>query len=173
MATGFTLAHRVDLNETLAGSGPATYLPDWRFDVNVVRTDDSGTQAALNEAAALARGLDARIRLIAPIAVPYRQPLETPPVPASFYESKLGEAARRVGVDARVEIYLCRDTDALLSAVLPHRAVVVLGGRRRWWPTREEALARRLRRLGHEVIFVDSAKGKAESTVEVKEQCLT
>jgi hypothetical protein len=35
-------------------------------------------------------------------------------------------------------------------------SIVVLGGRKRWWPTREKKLARQLRRAGHEVVFKET-----------------
>jgi len=35
--------------------------------------------------------------------------------------------------------------------------LVVIGGRQHWWwPTQEKALARTLRRAGHEVIFTET-----------------
>jgi hypothetical protein len=52
-------------------------------------------------------------------------------------------------------MYLCRDSSETLLAVLKPRSLVVIGGRRRWWPTREERLAKKLRGAGHEVIFAE------------------
>jgi len=35
-------------------------------------------------------------------------------------------------------------------------SIVILGGRKRWWPTKEERLARQLRRAGYEVLFKET-----------------
>jgi len=43
-----------------------------------------------------------------------------------------------------------------LKAVLSQRSLVVVGGHKRWWPTPEKRLARKLRRAGHEVIFTET-----------------
>jgi hypothetical protein len=40
-----------------------------------------------------------------------------------------------------------------LAAVLEPHSLIVLGARKRWWPTQEKRLARKLRRAGHEVIL--------------------
>ena len=53
-------------------------------------------------------------------------------------------------------IYLCRDRVETLTAVLSPHSLVVIGGRKRWWPTAEKRLARKLRRAGHEVIFTET-----------------
>jgi hypothetical protein len=44
----------------------------------------------------------------------------------------------------------------ILAWVLGPHSLVVVGGRRRWLPTREKSLARNLRSAGHEVIFTDT-----------------
>ena len=59
------------------------------------------------------------------------------------------------GIGTGVRLYLCRDqTEALRSVLKPH-SLVVIGGNRGWWPTREKRLARQLRRAGHEVVFAE------------------
>jgi hypothetical protein len=44
----------------------------------------------------------------------------------------------------------------MLTAVLDPNSLVVVGGRKRFWPTQEELLAKTLRRQGHEVIFAET-----------------
>ena len=58
--------------------------------------------------------------------------------------------------DRYFELKRPRDPAETLAAVLKPDSVVVLGGRKRWWPTTEERLARKLRRIGHEVIFTET-----------------
>jgi len=59
-------------------------------------------------------------------------------------------------VETSVHIYLCRDRFETLASVLSPRSIVVLGGRKRWWPTREKSLASKLRKAGHEVVFKET-----------------
>jgi alkylated DNA repair dioxygenase AlkB len=59
-------------------------------------------------------------------------------------------------VETTVRICLCRDRWEALEVLLEPRSLVVLGGRKRWWPTRESRLAQKLRRAGHEVILTET-----------------
>jgi hypothetical protein len=100
--------------------------------------------------------LNARITLLAAQVVPYPLPLESPPVPRDFQESQFAAIMRQSSVEATVRLYLCREPVETLAAVLRPASLVVLGGRRRWWPTAEQKLARRLRRAGHDVILAET-----------------
>ena len=127
-----------------------------RLEVAVVFTSPAATMAALHEAGVLARRLNARISLLVPQIVPYPAPLESPPVLLDFSEQWIREIAAQSPVQTAVQIYLCRDPAGTLQSVLPPRSLVVIGGRKRWWATREKILARKLRRAGHEVIFTET-----------------
>lgn len=145
------------------GSGtPAdASAPGRPLEVNVLCTGVPTTVKAMESAVELARGLNARLRLLVAQVVPYAVPLETPPVLVEFQEALFRDLAQGYGVETRVDIFLCRDAgEAFVRQLSPH-SVVVLGTRKRWWPTTEEKLARRLRRLGHEVLVVC---GKKENT---------
>jgi hypothetical protein len=127
--------------------------------VNVIFTDPQATAAALHCAQSFARELGACICLRAVIAVPLRLPLEQPPVSVAFLQENLRKLASQVaeeGFDPAVHLYLCRDRIPALLQVLSPNSLVVLGGRKHWWPTAESKLARALRAKGHRVIFVDS-----------------
>ncbi|MBI4910010.1 MAG: universal stress protein [Acidobacteria bacterium] len=125
------------------------------LDVHVICTNIPGTIQAIEHAAALAKDLHARIRLLVPQVVHYSLPLDSPPVLVEFSESRYRRLAERLDVEVDVEIYLCRDATETLMHRLAEHSLVVLGGRQRWWwPTQESLLARTLRRLGHEVAFV-------------------
>lgn len=127
-----------------------------RLEVAVVFTSAASTIAALRKAGALADRLRARINLVVPQVVPHPLPLESPPVLLDFSERRFREIATESPVETTVQIYLCRDRLETLKSVLARRSLVVIGGRKRWWPTREESLARKLRRAGHEVIFTET-----------------
>ena len=124
-----------------------------KLNVFVIFTSVNATLQALKEAGNLAHQLNGRIMLVAPQVVPYPLPLTSPPVLLDWNERRLRVIANQSAVETIVRIYLCRDPwQALEHALRPH-SLVVVGGRKRWWPTRESRLARRLRRAGHEVIL--------------------
>jgi hypothetical protein len=124
--------------------------------IDVVFTTVEATLAALRKAGDLASRLNARIHLVVPQVVPYPSPLSSPPVLLDFNERRFRVIAGESSVETTVLLYLCRDSWQVLSTVLRPHSLVVVGGRRRWWPTAEERLARRLRRSGHEVIFTET-----------------
>jgi hypothetical protein len=127
-----------------------------RLNIDVVFTSIEATLGALQKAADLANRLAARITLVVPQVVPYPLPLGSPPVLLDWNERRFRVIAEESPVETTVQIYLCRDRLQTLSAVLKAHSVVVVGGRRRWWPTWETRLARTLRRAGHEVIFAQA-----------------
>jgi hypothetical protein len=127
-----------------------------RLDVAVVFTSAGATLAALRKAGVLASHLGGRITLLVTQVVPYPLALENPPVPVDFTENRLSAIATESPVETVVRVYLCRDRFTTLAAALKPHSLVVLGGNRRWWPTPEQVLARRLRRAGHEVIFAEA-----------------
>ena len=143
---------------------PETGAPDrpWGSDANsemdlcVVFTSVKATLAALRTAGALASRLRCRITLVVPQVVPYPLPLTSPPVLIDLAERQFRVLASQSPVETIVRIYLCRDREDALTQMLKPRSLLVVGGRRRWWPTRETRLARRLRRAGHEVVFVET-----------------
>ena len=132
---------------------PTGVEADQQLNIAVVFTSVESTLAALKEAGNLANSLGARIKLVVPQVVPYPLPLETPPVLVEFNESRFRVMASESPVETNVHIYLCRDRFEALTAALTPGSIVVLGGRKRWWPTKDETLARQLRRAGHEVLF--------------------
>jgi hypothetical protein len=126
-----------------------------KLDISVVFTAVDATLAALKEAGNLAGSLGARITLIVPQIVPYPLPLTSPPVLVDFNERRLRVIASNCRVETRVSIYLCRNSLETLQSVLKPHSLVVVGSRKRWWPTADKRLARKLRRLGHRVIVTE------------------
>lgn len=127
-----------------------------RLEIAVVFTSATPTAAALKKAGVLADRLSARINLVVPQIVPYPLPLESPPVLIEFGEHRFRDIVQESKVETTVQIYLCRDRLETLKSVLTLHSLVVIGGRKRWWPTQEKSLARKLRRAGHEVIFTET-----------------
>jgi hypothetical protein len=126
------------------------------LEVNVIFTDEKRARAALKCAGALARSLQAHLNLVVVKQVPLAFPLERPPIPVSFTEEKLHEFASeglQGPMDTTVQLYYCRNRlKGLLQALKP-KSLVVIGGRRKLWPTKESRLAATLRAEGHQVIF--------------------
>jgi hypothetical protein len=128
---------------------------DDRLDVSVLCTKMPATANELEVAAELARGLHARIHLLVAREVSYAVPLESSPVLVEFQEAHLRKIAEAYGGDIRVDVLLCRNAEeAFVQNLLPH-SLVVVGTRKRWWPTREERLAQRLQNSGHAVLLID------------------
>ena len=133
-----------------------TREPQGKLTITVVFTSVESTLTALKEAGVLANKLNARITLVVPQVVPYPLPLESPPVLIEFNERRFRVLASQSPVETSVRIYLCRDGLQTLTSLLRPGSLVVLGGRKRWWPTREKTLARHLSHAGHEVIFTET-----------------
>ncbi len=121
--------------------------------IAVVFTTVQATIAALKEAGTLASNLGGRITLLVPQVVPYPLPLGESPIVREFNERRFRVIANSSPVETNVQIYLCRAALETLAKVLNPRSLVVIGGKDRWWSTREKRLARRLRMAGHEVVF--------------------
>lgn len=137
--------------ETPEGSGPG------RLEVNVIFTDPQATVAALKTAGVLARDLGACIQVRAAIAVPYKLPLDKPPVSVGFLQNLLYRLICRSDLgtfEPSVHLYICRDQIEALVRVLRPNSLVVMSGREHWWPTAERRIAKALRSKGHRVVFV-------------------
>jgi hypothetical protein len=130
--------------------------PSNELEINLIFTDHQGTLSALRTAGTLAHQLRAHIKLLVPRAVPYAFPLASPPVSIQFTERRLLDLAHRGthgSMVISVQVYLCRDRRLCLLEALRPQSLVVVGGRVRWWPTKETKLARMLQFAGHQVIF--------------------
>ena len=142
---------------------PATGIPDEsateeaksNLSITVLFTTIEPTLSALRMAGTLANRLKACLTLIVPQIIPYPLPLTSPPVLLDFNERRFRVIAGECPVETAVQIYLCRDRYDLLARALKPHSVVVIGSRKRWWPTAEKRLCRRLRRVGHEVVLAE------------------
>jgi hypothetical protein len=87
--------------------------------------------------------------------VPYTLPLEKRALPEGFLENQVRALKRDFPAELSVRICLCRHPRQGLREVLEPHSLIVMGGRKRWWPTEEQRLARFLQSSGHQVMFVD------------------
>jgi hypothetical protein len=141
-------------NPVREGKDELRISPDLQRSVFVIFTSTSQTLKALEKAAEMARPLSAGIGILALQVVPSPLPLERPPVSFEFIVRRFQELISRFPRNARVHAYVCRDQTEALKRILPPNSPVVIGAKKRWWPTRDGRLARRLRRAGHEVTLV-------------------
>jgi hypothetical protein len=153
MSTTYQVADRLGRTTGRETSGISDREP---MEVNVIYTEPKATNGALNVAESLAEGLGAAIRLRAAISVPLRLGLDQCPVSIPFMEELLaGLVGERNGCEHTVHLYVCRDAMQTLLREMKPKSIVVVGGRRRWWPTATSRLERVLRTKGHRVVFVD------------------
>ena len=115
------------------------------------------TRAALAYAAEFATGLNARIRLIDVHVVPYGFPLDRPTVRPQHLKRRLRQLARESQLPISAEIVYARDWEQGLRRSLAPGSLLLMAIRRSWWPTSDKRLAARLRKLGHQVAWVESA----------------
>ena len=114
------------------------------------------TRAALKYAANLVNDLNARIRLIDVHVVPYGVPLNEPTVHPKHLTRRLRQLAQESTVPVSAEIVYARDWEQGLRRSLAPGSVVLMAIQRSWWRTSEKRLAARLRRVGHQVLWVES-----------------
>jgi len=126
-----------------------------RIEVVIPHKSPEGTRAALEYAAVLGIGLNLTARLVDVHVVPYALPIEKPSVQREHLENNL----RRVSASSRVpvtpELILARDWEDGLRRSLRPRSVVLIPIRKKWWKSQDKRMAERLRKHGHQVIWVE------------------
>ena len=123
------------------------------MEIVVLHTTVAETLEALKTAARLATGLSARIRLLVLEVVPYPLPLDRPNVPLPFTKRRFRTLAANSSVETNVDIHLVRDPHKAIESVLEPHSVIVTGAQRSWWPNARTRVAKRLERLGHQVVW--------------------
>jgi hypothetical protein len=143
------------LETALSGgrTAPALDRQSGSLEVVVLHTNTKTTLRSLRTAAELAAGLAARIRLLVLQVVPYPLEIESPGVPLEFTRRRFRTVASNARVDTLIDIRLGRDRRGMLESALNPGSVVVLE-RGAWW-TSEHRLAKRLARLGHQVVLIN------------------
>jgi hypothetical protein len=127
--------------------------------VYVVFTSIDETLAAVRFAGEFAAALGASLTLVHFRTVPYVLPVDAPnglsPVETDAFVDRLGDAACETGITVRVRVYLCRNVQHVIPLAFKPHSMIVMAGRRTWWPTRTERWRRTLEAAGHFVVFVD------------------
>jgi hypothetical protein len=139
---------------TIRDDGLPQISPECELAVFVVFTSVSWTLKALEKAREIARPVGAKIVVVAVHVVPYPLALHEPPVPMEFVIRRFEEKVREFPERTYVSAYLCRDLKEAFKRILSRNSPVIIGVKKRWFPGRDERLARKLRRSGHDVILV-------------------
>jgi hypothetical protein len=137
-------------------TSPGTNEADREVEVTVIFTSVTATLAAIHRAGVLLNGLNGRISLVSAQSVPYPLSLESPAVSLDFNKQRLIDIASESPIETTVHLYLCRWRLETLALALKPGAVVVIGARKRWWPTWETRIARRLERCGFQVVLLET-----------------
>ncbi len=144
------------LSEVPVSASPgATCASGRQLEVALLFTSAEVTVSALEKTAALLRGLDARINLVAIQTVPYRLALNNPPVSISFNEQRLQNIASESPIETAAYLYICRCPFETLTSVLNPDSVLIVGTRKRWWPTWERRLAGKLESAGFRIVLLE------------------
>ena len=138
---------------------PERFDPAIRTDtVYVLFTSIDETLAAVRMAGDFARALGVPVTVIHFRTVPYALPVDAPcgmsPVETDAFITRL----RAEGADIRVRVYLCRDEQQAIPFAFNRHSLIVIAGRRSWWPGHSEQWRRMLEAAGHFVVFVDASE---------------
>ena len=126
--------------------------------VNVVYTGPDSTITALRAAELLVRSLGMTVHIRVMVAVPRQLAIELAFNSVDFLKRLLTDLIERNSsghFEYVLHIYVCRDRVETLLKVLPPSSLLVIGGRRRLWPTAESRLSKAAISAGHSVAFVD------------------
>ena len=108
------------------------------------------TRAALTTAERYSIGLNAAVRLIKVLVVPFPNELEYPAIAIPFLREQLGSFECALPVKA--ELYSAREEQATILRLTHAGSVVLIASKKRPWLTREERLASALRKAGTRVV---------------------
>ena len=134
---------------------PASNLPD--LQIVIPHRTAQLTRAALKYAAGLAKDLNVRLRLIDVHVVPWGVPLDEPAVNPKYLARRIRSLAQETALPVSAEVVYARDWEQGLRRSLGPGSLVLMAIQRSWWRTSDKRMAARLRKLGHQVIWVECA----------------
>jgi len=128
------------------------------IEVVVLYTEPAVTAAVLSRVRSLTAGLNARVSLVAAHTLPYPLPFVCPEAAHAHLVEQLVELAGECPIPVTPQVVMARDRDEGIRFLLKPASTVLVGTRRRLFPSHEERLARTLARDGHKValIHIDS-----------------
>lgn len=131
--------------------------------VYVVYTTLEDTLAAARVAGDFAKALEVPVTIIHFRPVPFPLPVDEPTGMSPVETEEFLTCLQAEGLDVRVRVCLCRDARQAIPSAFQSHSLVVVAGRRSWWPTESERWRRTLEAAGHFVVFVDKSEHKERS----------
>jgi len=132
---------------------PAVNIPD--LQLVIPHRSPELTRSALKYAETLAMDLNVRLRLIDVHVVPYGVPLDEPTVDPRHLARRIRSLATESELPISAEVIYARDWEQGFRRALAPGSLVLMAMKRSWWPTKDKRLAARLRKLGHQVMWVE------------------
>jgi hypothetical protein len=129
--------------------------------VYVLYTDVEETLCAVRVADQLASAIGGGVTVIHFRMFGFAEPLDHPAGPSPVEAAAFTAGLAAEDCDARVRVCLCRDARQAIRSVIDRHSLVVIGGRRRWWPTPSSRWRRTLEEEGYAVVFVPTSPGTA------------
>ncbi len=126
--------------------------------VYVVYTTVDETFAALRVADDFAKALGVPVTVVHFRTVPYALPVDGPSGISPIETQEFVERLRAEGMEVRLRVYMCRDERRTMPFAFKPHSLIVVAGRRSWWPTPAERRRRMLEAAGHFVMFVDASE---------------
>jgi len=156
VAHDFNKIHLAELRPQERSSPPVR-----TSEVYVLFTSVHETLAALRIAKALASALGVPLTLVHLRTVPYSDRIEGPAGTSPLETDAFARCLRAQGLEVRVRVYWCRSARRAIPQAFGPHSLVLIGGRRRWWPGRSDRLRQALEAAGHFVVFVDEGQHAA------------
>ena len=124
------------------------------LEIVVPYTEWAVADAVLQRAAVLAAGLRVRVRLVAVHSVPYAASFGCPAAVHAHLVEQLVDLASRCPFPVEPQVVMARGWVEGFEYAMHPESTVLVGTRKHFWRTREEALARDLARDGHNVALI-------------------
>jgi hypothetical protein len=149
--------------------------------VYVVHTSVADTLVAIRVANDFGAALGVPVTVVHFRTVPYAAPVDEPDGVSPIETAEFAGRLRDEEMNVRLRVYLCRDERRAVTFAFQPHSLIVMAGRRSWWPTVSERRRRLLEAAGHFVLFVDTAEhgvdashdgGELSSLVAVTEETI-
>jgi len=125
-------------------------------EVYVLFTSIDETLRAVRVARRLARAMHSHVTIVHFRPIGFAAPLEAAPGLSPVETDAFRARLEAEDCDARIRVCVCRDARQAIPSVLQEHSLIVIGGRRRWWPTPSDRWRRTLEEQGYLVVFVDA-----------------